>query len=171
MILYKDAFNGDEMTTDSFKSKIEGCMMVVEGKYVTKTEGDYGIASNADADAGEGAAGEGIEATVEKVIDVVDASKLMELSFTKSEYMAYIKGFLKRLKERVEKINPEGVQQFMADAQAFVKKVIGNFKNCSFYMGESNDTDLGQVVVAIYGEDGMTPYFHFWKDALVEERY
>ena len=38
-----------------------------------------------------------------------------------------------------------------------------------FYTGESMNPD-GMVALLNYREDGVTPYFVFWKDGLKEEK-
>ena len=170
MIVYADIFSGDELFTDSFNPKVEGCMYVVEGKFIVKKEEDFGIACNADEDAEEGATGEAGEANAEKVIDVVDNAQLVEQAFTKNEYMACIKGYMKKMADHLSKNAPEKLDAFKVDATNFVKKVIGSFKDAAFYSGQSCDTENGMIVVAIY-HDGITPTFYFFKDGLKEEKY
>ena len=171
MIVYCDVFSGDELYSDGFNITQEGCMDVIKGRMVEKGSNDYGIAANADEDAGENAQGEGLDDTVERVIDVVDNFQLQEQAFTKNEYMAHIKGYMKRMVEHLQKENPERIEAFKVEATAFVKKVIAEFKNITFYSGQSNDIDNGCVVVCIYGEDGMTPYFYFFRDGMRAEKY
>ncbi|ELP94221.1 translationally-controlled tumor protein, putative [Entamoeba invadens IP1] len=172
MIVYQDIFNGDEMYNDSFTIRQEGCMDVINAKFIDKKLDDGGIASNADEDAEEGAAGEGVEAAViEKVIDVVEGSQLVQQDgFTKAAYMAHVKGYLKLLVDYLTKEHPERVATFKVEAQAFVKKVIENFKECIFYSGRSMDTDTGCLVVSIY-HDGTNPVFYFFRDGMKQERY
>jgi hypothetical protein len=50
-----------------------------------------------------------------------------------------------------------------------VKKVLANFKDYEFYTGESFDTDA-MVALLNYREDGVTPYFTFFKDGLREQK-
>jgi len=44
---------------------------------------------------------------------------------------------------------------------------VANFKDYEFYTGESMNPD-GMVALLNYREDGITPYFTFWKDGLKE---
>lgn len=46
-------------------------------------------------------------------------------------------------------------------------RVVGNFKDYQFYIGESMAPE-GMVVLLNYREDGVTPYCVFWKDGLKE---
>ncbi|ELP85234.1 hypothetical protein EIN_083760 [Entamoeba invadens IP1] len=172
MIVYMDVFTGDEMYNDSFTIRQEGCMDIIDAKFIEKREEDFGIASNADEDAEEGAAGEGLDAPgVEKVIDVVEGAQLVQQDgFTKSAYMAHIKGYFKHMIEHLTATNPERVAGFKTEAQAFVKKVIENFKDCTFYSGKSMDVDDGCLIVSIY-HDGTNPVFYFFRDGMKHERY
>ena len=63
MKILKDIFSGSELGSDSYPTTEEGCVLVLEGKMITKEEGDYGIAANVDDEAAEGAAAESLEQT------------------------------------------------------------------------------------------------------------
>src|SRR4051794_36760483 len=89
----------------------------------------------------------------------------------------------------------EEVKEFETKASTFVKeKILAGFKDWEFYTGESMNPD-GMLVVFIqsltmcfmicltlfashnrvallnYREDGVTPYFIFWKHGLKGEKY
>lgn len=64
---------------------------------------------------------------------------------------------MKAVKAHLEEKNPERVAAFEKGAQAFAKKIIGNFKDYEFYVGESMNPD-GMVALLNYREDGTTPY-------------
>ncbi|KAG0079841.1 hypothetical protein BGZ92_000870 [Podila epicladia] len=57
------------------------------------------------------------------------------------------------------------VKAFETSAQAAAKKILGNFKDYEFYIGESMNPD-GAVMLLNYREDGVTPYFTVFKDGL-----
>ena len=58
----------------------------------------------------------------------------------------------------------------MAGSQAFVKEVLlKNFKDLSFYSGESYDTEAGLIYGFYHGED-VAPTFYYFKDGLDEEK-
>ena len=61
----------------------------------------------------------------------------------------------------------EEVQAFEKGAQAFAKKIVSNFKDYEFLIGESMDPD-GMVVLLNYREDGVTPFITVWKHGLDE---
>lgn len=75
---------GDELFSDTYPMKeADDLVYEVEGKFVVEKEGDYGISANADEDAGEGAAGEGVEKGEKRVINIVSAHRLQETGFDK----------------------------------------------------------------------------------------
>lgn len=76
---------------------------------------------------------------------------------------------MKKVKQYLEEKHPEQVTEFEKGAQAYIKKVIGSFKDWEFYTGESMDPD-GMVVLANWREDGTTPYLVFWKHGLREDK-
>ena len=59
------------------------------------------------------------------------------------------------------------VKDFEKRAAGAAKKIIANFKDYEFYVGESMAPD-GMIALLNYREDGVTPYFTFWKDGLKE---
>lgn len=58
---------------------------------------------------------------------------------------------------------------FKANSQKEAKKIMDNFKEWDFYLGESLSAD-GMVALLGWREDGVTPYMLFWKHGLVEEK-
>lgn len=75
-------------------------------------------------------------------------------------YLAYLKGYMKAVKAHLQENQPDRVEAFEKGAQAFAKKIIGNFKDYEFYVGESMNPD-GMVALLNYREDGTTPYVSF----------
>ncbi|KAK4512415.1 uncharacterized protein ATC70_003115 [Mucor velutinosus] len=167
MLLYKDILTGDELFSDAYPIKeIDDVAYEVDCKMITITEGDIDIGANPSAEGGDD---EGADATVETVNNVVYSFRLTPSSFDKKTYMGYIKGYMKALKAKLNETNPERVAVFEKNATTLVKKILGNFKDYEFYVGESMDPD-GMVALLNYREDGVTPYFTFFKDGLKEEK-
>jgi hypothetical protein len=169
MILYKDIFSDDELVSDSYKFEIiDDVVFKVETKKVKKGGNeDYGISNNADEEDGGGGGNDG--GSHEMVNEIVDSFNLNEAPYKKKEYIAHIKDYSKRLKEHLEKNNPDRVAIFMKNVQPFVKKVIEGFDDYIFYQGESNDTN-GMVVLMNYSSDGLTQYLYFFKDGMKERK-
>jgi len=63
----------------------------------------------------------------EKVLDVVYNHNLTPTSFSKQEFMAYIKEFLKKLKAHLTEKGSVRVDPFQKGAQEFVKSMIPQF--------------------------------------------
>uniref|UniRef100_A0A4W2F4M4 Translationally-controlled tumor protein n=1 Tax=Bos indicus x Bos taurus TaxID=30522 RepID=A0A4W2F4M4_BOBOX len=148
---------------------VDGLCLEVEGNMVSRTEGNTGdslIGGNASA---EGPNGEGTESTVITGVDIVMNHHLQETSFTKEAYKKYIKDYMKSIKGKLEEQRPERVKPFMTGAAEQIKRILANFKNCQFFIGENMNPD-GMVALLDYREDGVTPYMIFFKDGLEMEK-
>jgi len=169
MKIYKDLISGDELLSDSFPMVLlEDAVYEVQSKMTKKVEsGNYDIGANASE---EGAGDdEGFESSEQTIDALVDASRLQLTQFDKKGYMAYIKTYMATLLTKLKDTNPDRVSAFQKGASAFVKKVLGDFNNYDFYTGESMTIEA-MVVLKSYKEDGITPYFYFFKDGLLEEK-
>ena len=99
--------------------------------------------------------------------EVVNAFRLNETPYSKKEYVAHVKGFMKKLKDHLEEKHPDRLDTFMKGAQKFVGEVVKSFDDWQFFVGESYDTS-GMVVLQKFAEDGMTPFLYYFKDGLTE---
>jgi len=162
MLLYKDILTGDEMFSDAFPVKeVDGIVYEVDcAMIVVKDGADVDIGANPSAEEQEEALADGAT----QINNVVYSFRLQSTQFDKKSYLACLKDYMKA----IEKELPEDRKgDFKQAAQAFAKKVVGDFKNYEFYIGESMNPD-GMVALLNYREDGVTPYFTFWKDGLKE---
>ena len=168
MIIFKDILTEDELLSDSFEvSEVEGCLLEVVTKVIQKTEGGEEIAG---VDVGGEDAAEIDGAVTISVNNLVDAMRLQPTSFTKKDYTAFIKGYMKDVKEKLEATaSPDEVKAFMKAASGAVKAILANFDNYTFYTGEKMDPH-GMVALQFYKEDNVIPYFWFWKHGLVKEK-
>lgn len=127
MKVYQDIFTDEEIVSDSFNIALvfDGVGGEVEAKYVVKG------GENVDIGRGNGFGGGGedeeTDDKVEKVLDVVDAFRLNTTSFTKKDYMTYIKEYMKKVKAKLEETNPDRVKPFMTGAAEMVKWIIKTF--------------------------------------------
>jgi len=170
MLIYKDIISGDELLSDTFKIQedFDGTILKVDAKFVAvKNENDFNIGGNPSQDGQEEA--EGLDTNVRQVIDVVDVSRLVEVSFDKKTYMGSIKEYMKVITATLTEKNPARVDAFKKSAQEFVKQVIGGFDDYVFYVGETQNLE-GMIILAKYDETGVKPTFYFWKDGLKEEK-
>jgi len=142
---------------------VDDVFFEVDCKMITQTVGDIDIGANASTEEAE----ESVEDGATQVNNVVFSFRLHSTSFDKKSWTSYIKGYMKAVKANLEKTDPARVEEFTKGAQSAVKKILGNFKNYEFYVGESMNPD-GMVLLLNYREDGFTPYFTIWKDGLSE---
>ncbi|QRV87528.1 translationally-controlled tumor protein [Ceratobasidium sp. AG-Ba] len=168
MLLYEDILTGDELFSDAYPIKeVDDIVYEVDCQMINKKKNeDVDIGANPSA---EDAPEEGLDETVERVNNVVDAGRLQQTSFDKKGYLAYLKGYMKNVKKHLAENNPERVEAFEKGAAAYAKKIVGNFKDLEFYTGEKfaeNPDREGMVLLLNYREDGITPYFTCWKDGL-----
>jgi hypothetical protein len=167
MLLYRDIISGDEMISDAFKIvEVDDIAYEVDCKMITVSAGgDVDIGANASAEEQQ----EELEDGAQQVNDVVYSMRLQSTEFDKKSYMTYIKGYMKEIKKRLQETDPERATVFEQNAPAFVKKLLGNFKDYEFYVGENMDPE-GAVGLLNYREDGMTPFLTFFKDGLKIEK-
>ncbi|KAF9425521.1 hypothetical protein BGZ94_007461 [Podila epigama] len=169
MIIYQDIITGDELFSDAFDIKEVGGAYEIDCSMIqVKAGADVDIGANASAEE----AAEDLEDGVEIVNNVVYSFRLQPTSFDKKGFTVYVKGYLKALKALIaEKAEKEG-KDVEAETKAFesaitaeVKKILGNFKDYEFYIGESMNPD-GGLLFLNYREDGVTPYFTVFKHAV-----
>jgi hypothetical protein len=161
MLLYKDIISEDEIVSDAFPLKlVDDIVYEVDCQMINFKEGNVDIGANPSAEEQEDALEEGVS----QVNNVVHSFRLQQTTFDKKSYLTYLKGYMKAVKGKVA---PERVDAFEKGAAAFAKKIVANFKDYEFYIGESMNPE-GMVALLNYRADGVTPYFTFWKDGLHE---
>ena len=155
----------------------ENGIFKMPGKYIEIGNDDCGISANVDEDAEEGAAAEGNESSKVRVIDIVHNNRLQQTSFDKPGYMAYIKGYMRNLVEKLRANNTSAdeIAAFQSGAQAFVRAVVGSFDEWEFYYpdgGDEMDYETAMVIhVKWEGDDeAQLPIFHYFKAGLKAEK-
>ncbi|TFK43489.1 translationally controlled tumor protein [Crucibulum laeve] len=164
MLLYEDVVCGDELFSDAFPLKlVDDIVYEVDCALIVVKDGNVDIGANPSAEEQE----EALEEGAAQVNNVAHSFRLQSTTFDKKSYLAYLKGYMKAVKTQLEKTNPDRVATFEKGAAAFAKKIVANFKDYEFYTGESMNPE-GMVALLNYREDGVTPYFTFWKDGTKE---
>ncbi|KAJ7276560.1 hypothetical protein B0H12DRAFT_1085491 [Mycena haematopus] len=164
MLLYEDIITGDEMFSDAFPVKVvDDIVYEVDCAMITIKEGDVDIGANPSAEEQE----EALEEGASQVNNVVHSFRLQSTAFDKKSFLTYLKGYMKSVKTKLAETAPDRVEAFEKGAQTFAKKIVANFKDYEFYTGENMNPD-GMIALLNYREDGVTPYFTFWKDGLKE---
>eukprot|EP01065_Artemidia_motanka_P036478 TRINITY_DN44408_c0_g1_i1.p1 TRINITY_DN44408_c0_g1~~TRINITY_DN44408_c0_g1_i1.p1 ORF type:complete len:162 (+),score=57.97 TRINITY_DN44408_c0_g1_i1:76-561(+) len=161
MKVLKDIVTGDELASDSYPMSDDGLFLNVKGKFVTLTDGDYGIA---------GEEGE-VDSSSRTVIDIVDAFRLQELQLDLKGFQAEIKGTCQSIKTHLEEQGKEeeaaAFQRGVVDAiKGFMPKVRKD--ELSFYKGESM---AGQLIIVEWDEVSGDPVFKFFKAGVKEEKF
>jgi len=169
MKIYKCIISGDEVLCDNDRplAEMDDVVYAVQGRLIEIGGEDYGLAANADEDADEGATAEGVENAKQKVVDVVHNNRLVETQYDKKSYMAYIKGYMKKLNDHLKENNESRSAPFMAGAAVFVKKVIKEFEEYQFFLPPLNDEyDTNDAILVLCKWEGEVAKFFFWKDGL-----
>ena len=173
MLIYKDFISGDELCSDSYPMKElhDGAIMEVSGANIKEDGGidESLIGGNASAEGED--AGAGADDGAVTGINVVMTHKLCETAFAKKDFKVYMKDYLKKT---IEHLKAEGkddrIPAFKKGAQAAMMEIMNSFKDWVLYTGESMDPE-GSLVFGNYREDGITPYFWYFKDAMEEEKF
>jgi len=170
MKIYKDILSSrDELFSDTYKMKlVDDVMYEVYGKYLTRKMGDVQI-DGANPSAEE--ADEGTDEASESGVDIVLNHRLVETSFDKKSYLAYLKDYMKRIVEHLTENQPDQVEVFKTNINKVMKELLGRFKDLQFFTGESMDPD-GMVVMLEYKDvDGANiPVLYAFKHGLEEEK-
>jgi len=164
MIIFEDIFTGNELFSDAYPCKLiddfiweaEGMNVVIDNSIDESAIG--GNKSAEDADEG------GADDTRETKINLVYAFKLVKADhMDKKAYMAYIKGYGKKLCERLAKdgASEEEVTAIKKKLATKCGEIVKNFKDYDVYISEDYNED-GMLPLLNYREDGVTPYFTYF---------
>ena len=180
MLIYKDAFTDDELSSDSFPMKlVDDLVYEFKGKYVVRKEGEIVLAgSNPSAEGEDG--DDGSDEHVERGVDFVLNHKLQEMNCYEDQkiFKQYIKEFMKKVIERMQENGKDAaeIETFKKKIQAWVVSLLSKdrFKTLQFFVGErmANGEGEGQVAIIEYREDNgeETPILLLVKEALVVEK-
>jgi len=167
MLLFTDVITGCEMVSDAYDPKeVDGMFLEVDCAMIIVKEGEVDIGGNPSAEE----QAEALEDGATQVNNVVYSFRLQQTSFDAKSYKTYVKGYSKALLAKLSETDKEAAAAFKKGAQAALTKIMENFKNYEFYYGETPIDEAtgseGMVALLNYREDGVTPYFTFWKHGL-----
>ena len=162
--LYTCAFSNCEMFSDAFPSSecFGGSVISVKSEMINieAFKGDMG-----DADE--------VEDQDQRVNNVAHGFKYNESKFTKAQFGAWIKPYLKRVGERKWGDTPDAPEYaaFKKNCQEFAKFVLGRFADFEFYMNEENDMD-GALALCYWEdpENDKGPTFLYLKDGMIKNK-
>jgi len=172
MKVFTDVFTNDELLSDSYPMKIiDDVYWEVEGKQITISHDiDDSLIGGNKPPPESAEKEEVVDSTATKGINVVLNHKLVETPFDKSSFKDWIKTYSKKLKEYLQEKSPERVAPFQTNMAKVAKEILSKFDEYRFYLGENMNID-GLVIMEYYKEDGITPYFMYFKDGLNEVKY
>lgn len=136
----QDIITGDELISDSYNLKeIDGVVYEADCSKITIGGDTVDIGANPSAEEAE----ESTEEGKQQVIDVVHSFRLNETSFDKKSYLSHLKGFMKEVKQKMKDngASDEQVTEFEKGASGYAKKIVANFKDFEFLIGESMNPD------------------------------
>ncbi|KDQ14246.1 hypothetical protein BOTBODRAFT_33031 [Botryobasidium botryosum FD-172 SS1] len=167
MLLYEDILTGSEMFSDAFPVKeTDGMFYEVDCALIIIKEGEVDIGGNPSAEE----QAEALEDGAQQVNNVVHSFRLQPTSFDAKSYKSYMKSYSKALLAKLTETDKDAAAEFKKGAQASLNKILENIKNYEFYTGETHIVEAtgaeGMVALLNYREDGITPYFTFWKHGL-----
>ncbi|KAJ5087308.1 translationally controlled tumor-associated [Penicillium angulare] len=158
MIIYKDIVTGDEMISDSFKIQdINEVVFEVDCTLMEKN-------ANPELEIGDDEEDE----DTSKINNIANSFSLQRANCNKESYLRYIKGYFRVVVEKLKKKNTseEEIQTFQKGASAYVKEqILPHFDDFKLYTGAAMDPE-GMLALLRYREEGVTPYFTFWKHGL-----
>ena len=180
MLIFKDKFSDDELSSDSFPMKlVDDLIYEFKGKHVVRKEGEIVLAgANPSAEGEDG--DDGSDEHVERGLDLVLNHGLQEMNVYEDQkaFKSYIKDFMKKVIDDMKSNNKsdEQIETFKKKIQAWVVSLLAKdrFKTLQFFVGEKTAEGAeGQVAIVEYreGEDGNeVPTLMLVKEALIEEK-
>ncbi|KAG0206405.1 hypothetical protein BGX28_002121 [Mortierella sp. GBA30] len=155
----------DELFSDAFDPKEVGSTYQIDCAMIKVKQGaDVDTGANASAEEAD----EGTEDGEVIVNNLVYSMRLQQTSFDKKSYLVYLKGYMKAVKEKL-KLDADAAKAFETSVNVDAKKIIANFKDYEFYIGESMNPE-GAIMLLNYREDGVTPFFTIFKAGLKETK-
>jgi len=178
MIIYKDIFTNDELSSDTYPMQlIDDLIYEFKGKYEVRKEGEIVLAgSNPSA---EEPTDDGSDDTIQRGVDIVLNHQLVDMPVFQSlgVFKEYIKEYVKKV---VEKMKADGVSDdelktFKTKIQGWVSGIMKKerFENLQFYAGAGENAADGQLAIMEYrtanGEE--VPYVMLVKQGLLVEKF
>lgn len=137
----QDIITGDELISDSYDLKeVDGAVYEADCKKISVGGENIDIGANPSAEEG---GDEGADDAAQTVIDIVHSFRLNETQFDKKSYLSHLKTYMKTVKDKMKEsgASEDAVKEFETSAQGYAKKIVSNFKDYEFLIGESMDPD------------------------------
>ena len=165
MKVFKDIISGDELCSDSYPHKLtcnDACLEV-KARYVKKGGDQIQIASDDVLEDDE---------NLETVVDIVDAFKLNEITLSKKDFVAWVKGFLGTVSKHLEsKGKTERIPEFKKGATELTKLIMGQYDEFQVFTGPSYNMEGALAFCYQKEQDDEGPTFVYFQDSLKEEKF
>ena len=162
--VFSDLVSGDEMISDSYPHTMTNndTTMEVKAKYTKKGSDSIAIASDDVMDDDE----EG-----ETVVDIVDRFELQEMQLTKKEVMAWAKGYLTEITNKLKDSNPDRVTDFKKGTTATLKLILSKFDEFQIFCGKSYNMEGALTFAYQKEQEDEGPTFLFFTDGMKGEKF
>ncbi|KAE8346987.1 Translationally-controlled tumor protein [Aspergillus arachidicola] len=162
MRIFYDIISNSQMFSDAFPMReVDDIVYEVDCKLIQMKLG-------ADVDIGAHPSTEEQDEEPEETVgvnDVAHSFSLHMIPFDKRTYRMHLANYMKAIKSHLQETDPGRVQEFEKKSNVYAKKILDNLSSFEFYVGTSWDSD-SMIALLNYREDGVTPFFTFWKDGL-----
>lgn len=145
----------------------------IKTRYVKKGNDDFGISHNQDEDAeGPGGTG-GDDATVERVVDVIDSFKLREDHMGKKEFQQYFAAYMKKV--LLPSVAADNLEAWKGTMTKLFKKMTAEYDNASIFVCElAHEQVEDNVAMPIYGYwhgEEESPRLIYFREGVKEVKY
>merc|ERR1711879_315651 len=108
----------------------------------------------------------------ETVNDIVDGFQYVAMDLKKPAFMAYIKGYLQKLKTKLQEENPDRVAGLEKASKELIGMMVKRFADIEFYLGGEDPTMEGHIGMAFWvePESDTAPTFFWFKDGCVAQK-
>jgi len=173
MIIYLDALTKDECLTDSHVinelKEYNGAIISCQSKLIKI--GGESINTGANAATEQTEDDESYDDTAVQVINIVHAHKLQPMKgISKDEYKTLIKAYIGNLKAKLSGAALEKFNQNQKPITEFVKSVLKQFDEYTFYVTERASIDQGMLILARYPDGADAPIFYYFADGLYTQK-
>jgi len=113
-----------------------------------------------------------VHPTAEQVINVVDAHRLQEATYSKKDFITWAKGYAKTVFEKLTAAGNPRADQFKKQITPVIQKIVANWEKegYGFYHGESYNPDATLIIKFYKKEDEHNPFLWYFKDGLEAEK-
>ncbi|RAQ49363.1 hypothetical protein AFGD_002216 [Aspergillus flavus] len=162
MRIFYDIIFDDQMFSDAFPmTEVDNIVYEVDCKFIPiKLDADVDIGAHPSTEEQDEEQQE-----TRNVIDVAHSFSLQLIPFDKRTYSMHLGKYMKAIGSYLQETDPDWVQEFEEKSKVYAKKILDNPSSSEFYVGTSGNSD-SMIALLNYCEDGVTPFFTFWKDGL-----